>query len=62
MSPHLKYQYPSFQAYRERENKNIDRYFWDDIYLSNAALRELIQAHRDLCYEEDNEEKNMFLV
>ena len=36
MSPHLKYQYPSFQAYSERENKNIDRYFWDGAYLSNT--------------------------
>ena len=57
MSPHLKYQYPSFQAYSERENKNIDRYFWDGAYLSNTPLRELIQAHREFWYEEDNEDK-----
>ncbi len=57
MSPHLKYQYPSFPAYSERENKNIDRYFWDGAYLSNTPLRELIQAHRDFWYEDGNEDK-----
>jgi NTE family protein len=57
MSPHLKYQYPSFQAYSERENKNIDRYFWDGAYLSNTPLKELIQAHRDFWYEDGNEDK-----
>jgi NTE family protein len=57
MSPHLKYQYPNFQAYSERENNFIDRYFWDGAYLSNTPLRELIQLHRDYWYEEGKEEK-----
>ena len=57
MSPHLKYKYPQFEVYSERENKNIDCYFWDGAYLSNTPLRELIQAHRDYWYMENNEEK-----
>jgi len=57
MSPHLRYQYPKFKAYSERERKEIDRYFWDGAYLSNTPLRELIQAHRDYWYEEGNDEK-----
>ncbi len=52
MSPHLKYQYPKFQAYSERENKQIDCYFWDGAYLSNTPLRELIQSHRDYWYDQ----------
>ncbi|MFL6470662.1 MAG: hypothetical protein ACJ71H_07405 [Nitrososphaeraceae archaeon] len=57
MLSHLKYKYPQFEVYSERENKNIERYFWDGAYLSNTPLRELIQAHRDYWYEENNEEK-----
>jgi NTE family protein len=57
MSPHLRYQYPKFKAYSERERKEIDRYFWDGAYLSNTPLREMIQAHRDYWYEEGNEER-----
>jgi NTE family protein len=57
MSPHLRYQYPKFKAYSEREKKFIDRYFWDGAYLSNTPLKELIQLHREYWYEEGNEEK-----
>jgi predicted acylesterase/phospholipase RssA len=57
MSPHLRYQYPKFKAYSEREKKEIDRYFWDGAYLSNTPLKELIQLHRDYWYEEGNDEK-----
>lgn len=57
MSPHLRYQYPKFSAYSERERRYIDRYFWDGAYLSNTPLRELLQAHRDYWYEEGNDEK-----
>ena len=57
MSPHLRYQYPKFKAYSEREKRHIDRYFWDGAYLSNTPLRELLQAHRDYWYEEGNDEK-----
>jgi NTE family protein len=57
MSPHLRYQYPKFTAYSEREKKDTERYFWDGAYLSNTPLRELIQAHRDYWYEEGNDEK-----
>jgi NTE family protein len=57
MSPHLRYQYPRFRAYSERERRHVDRYFWDGAYLSNTPLRELLQAHRDYWYEEGNDEK-----
>jgi len=57
MSPHLRYQYPKFKAYSQREKRHIDRYFWDGAYLSNTPLRELLQAHRDYWYEEGNDEK-----
>ena len=57
MSLHLRYQYPKFKAYSERERKYIDRYFWDGAYLSNTPLRELIQYHRDYWYEEGKDEK-----
>ena len=54
MSPHLRYQYPKFKAYSEREKKEIDRYFWDGAYLSNTPLRELIHAHRSYWYGQGN--------
>jgi NTE family protein len=57
MSPHLRYQYPKFKAYSERERKHIDRYFWDGAYLSNTPLKELIQVHRDYWYEDGNDER-----
>jgi hypothetical protein len=57
MSPHLVYQYPRFKAYSEREQKDVERHFWDGAYLSNTPLRELIHAHRSYWYLEGDEEK-----
>jgi hypothetical protein len=57
MSPHLKYQYPKFSAHSEREQRDVERYFWDGAYLSNTPLRELIHAHREYWYVEGDEEK-----
>ena len=57
MSPHLKYQYPNFKAYSERERKLHRSLFLGWSYLSNTPLRELIQVHRDYWYEEGKEEK-----
>jgi NTE family protein len=57
MSPHLRYQYPKFIAYSQREKRHIDGYFWNGAYLSNTPLRELLLAHRDYWYEEGNDEK-----
>ena len=56
MATPIRYDYPRFPVTNIRENKTEERTFWDDAFLANTPLRQVMRSHRK--YWLDREEKD----